>query len=63
MNVRNPGIANFGITVIQSRHSVRKFKDEPVPPETGDHTPLALFAVLGVVSAAVFALLSRRRGY
>ncbi|HJJ26947.1 MAG TPA: nitroreductase family protein [Methanocorpusculum sp.] len=33
MNVRNPGIANFGITVIQSRHSVRKFKDEPVPPE------------------------------
>ncbi len=37
--------------------------DEPVPPETGDHTPLALFAVLGVVSAAVFALLSRRRGY
>ncbi|HJJ38500.1 MAG TPA: nitroreductase family protein [Methanocorpusculum sp.] len=33
MNVRNPGIANFGITVIQSRHSVRKFKDEPIPPE------------------------------
>ena len=33
MNVRNPGIANFGITVIQSRHSVRKFKDEEIPPE------------------------------
>lgn len=33
MNTRNPGIANFGITVIQSRHSVRKFKDEEVPPE------------------------------
>jgi len=33
MNVRNPGIANFGITVIQSRHTCRKFKDEPVPPE------------------------------
>ena len=33
MNVRNPGIANFGITVIQSRHSVRKFKDEDIPPE------------------------------
>ena len=33
MNVRNPGIANFGITVIQSRHSVRKFKDEDIPQE------------------------------
>ena len=33
MNVRNPGIANFGITVIQSRHSVRKFKEEEIPPE------------------------------
>lgn len=33
MNVRNPGIANFGITVIQSRHSVRKFKDAEIPPE------------------------------
>ncbi len=33
MNVRNPGIANFGITVIQSRHTCRKFKNEPVPPE------------------------------
>ena len=33
MNTRNPGIANFGITVIQSRHSVRKFKDAEVPQE------------------------------
>lgn len=33
MNTRNPGIANFGVTVIQSRHSFRKFKDEPIPPE------------------------------
>ncbi len=33
MNTRNPGIANFGITIIQSRHSVRKFKDESIPPE------------------------------
>ncbi len=33
MNTRNPGIANFGITVIQSRHSVRKFKDQEVPQE------------------------------
>lgn len=33
MNVRNPGIANFGITIIQSRHSVRKFKEEEIPPE------------------------------
>ncbi|MCZ0861188.1 nitroreductase family protein [Methanocorpusculum sp. MG] len=33
MNVRNPGIANFGITVIQSRHSVRKFKEEEIPQE------------------------------
>lgn len=33
MNTRNPGIANFGITVIQSRHSCRKFKDEEIPQE------------------------------
>ncbi|MDO5846291.1 MAG: nitroreductase family protein [Methanocorpusculum sp.] len=33
MNARNPGIANFGITIIQSRHTVRKFKDEEIPPE------------------------------
>ncbi|MDR0439074.1 MAG: nitroreductase family protein [Methanocalculaceae archaeon] len=33
MNVRNPGIANFGITIIQSRHSVRKFKEEDIPSE------------------------------
>ncbi|MDV0441909.1 nitroreductase family protein [Methanorbis furvi] len=33
MNVRNPGIANFGVTIIQSRHSVRKFKDEEIPQE------------------------------
>ncbi len=33
MNVRNPGIANFGVTIIQSRHSVRKFKEEEIPPE------------------------------
>ncbi|HJJ88789.1 MAG TPA: nitroreductase family protein [Methanocorpusculum sp.] len=33
MNMRNSGIANFGITVIQSRHSIRKFKEEEIPPE------------------------------
>lgn len=33
MNTRNPGIANFGITVIQSRHSVRKYREEEIPPE------------------------------
>lgn len=33
MSIRNPGIANFGVTVIQSRHSVRKFKNEEIPPE------------------------------
>ena len=33
MNVRNPGIANFGVTVIQSRHSVRKFKEDEIPQE------------------------------
>ncbi len=33
MNTRNPGIANFGVTIIQSRHSVRKFKDAEIPPE------------------------------
>ena len=33
MNVKNPGIANFGVTVIQSRHSVRKFKSEDIPTE------------------------------
>lgn len=33
MNVRNPGIANFGVTIIQSRHSVRKFKEEEIAPE------------------------------
>jgi nitroreductase len=33
MNVKNPGIANFGITIIQSRHSIRKFKKEEIPPE------------------------------
>lgn len=33
MNTRNPGIANFGIMIIQSRHSVRKFKDGEIAPE------------------------------
>ncbi|MDO5844111.1 MAG: nitroreductase family protein [Methanocorpusculum sp.] len=33
MSIRNPGIANFGVTVIQSRHTVRKFKDEEIPTE------------------------------
>jgi len=33
MNTRNPGIANFGVTIIQSRHSVRTFKDAEIPPE------------------------------
>ncbi len=33
MNTRNPGIANFGVTIIQSRHSVRKFKEAEIPPE------------------------------
>lgn len=33
VNTRNSGIANFGITVIQSRHSVRKFREEEIPPE------------------------------
>ncbi|HJJ46769.1 MAG TPA: nitroreductase family protein [Methanocorpusculum sp.] len=33
MNIRNQGIANFGITVIQSRHSCRKFKDGEILPE------------------------------
>ena len=45
MNTRNPGIANFGVTIIQSRQKkqwidvsigqtlVRKFKDAEIPPE------------------------------
>jgi len=31
--IQNKNIANFGVTIIQARHSIRNFKDTPIPEE------------------------------
>jgi len=31
--IQNKNIANFGVTIIQARHSIRHFKDTPIPEE------------------------------
>ncbi|MCP1663065.1 MAG: nitroreductase family protein [Methanocalculus sp. MSAO_Arc1] len=31
--IQNKNIANFGVTIIQARHSIRHFKDSPIPEE------------------------------
>ncbi|MCP1715733.1 nitroreductase [Methanocalculus alkaliphilus] len=31
--IQNKNIANFGVTIIQARHSIRHFKDTPIPED------------------------------
>ncbi len=31
--IQNKNIANFGVTIIQARHSIRHFKDTPIPDD------------------------------
>ncbi|RQD84876.1 MAG: nitroreductase family protein [Methanocalculus sp. MSAO_Arc2] len=31
--IQNRNIANFGVTIIQARHSIRSFKETPIPDE------------------------------